>query len=77
MVVGLQHLLICYAIYSTQIDLKHLPTLKAIHLLSVLSYRKDKKTCNGWLECTILTPVSVKKWHNRSLAFESSFSMIS
>ena len=52
MVVGLQHLLVCYVISSTLNWSQTLTTWKAIHPLSALSYRRDV-TWNGWPECTI------------------------
>ena len=61
MVVGLQDLLVSCVISSTQNLSQVLAAWKAICLLSALSYRRDKKTWNGWPECTILTPMSVKK----------------
>ena len=76
MVVGLQHLLVCCVISSTLNWSQTLITWKAIHLLSALSYRRDKKAWNGWPECTILTPMSVKKWHNNSFAEKHSKNQI-
>ena len=61
MVVGLQHLLAYCVIYSTLNWSQTLATWKASCLLSALSYRRDKKTWNGWPECTVLTPIIVKK----------------
>ena len=75
MVVGLQHLLVCCVISSTLNWSQTLTTWKAIHLLLALSYRRDK-TWNGWPECTILTPMSVKKWHNNSFAEKHSKNQI-
>ena len=74
--VGLQHLLVSCVVSSTMNRSQTLTTWKAIHLLSALSYRRDKKTWNGWTECTILTPMSVKKWHNNSFAEKHSKNQI-
>ena len=61
MAVGLQDLLVSCVISSTQNLSQVLAAWKAICLLSALSYRRDKKTWNGWPECSVLTPVSLKK----------------
>ena len=76
MMVALQHLLACCVTSSTPNWSQILTTWKAIGLLSALSYKRDKKTRNGWLECTILTPVSMKKWHNNSFVEKHSKTQI-
>ena len=60
MVVGLKHLLVCCVISSTLNWSQTLTTWKAISLSSALPYRRDKKTWNGWPECTILTSMCGK-----------------
>ena len=75
MVVGLQHLPVCCVISSTLNISQTLTTWNVIPLLSALSYRRDK-TWNGWPECTVLTTMSVKKWHNNSFAEKQSQNQI-